>query len=335
MNSSRRNAAPFLFPLPFPYPIVMLLRIGHLSTFYHTAMLLMADKGLCSGIDADIDWKLFGTGPAIVNAFEKKEIDLAYIGLPPAIIGMERGVPIVCIAGGHIEGTVVCSKARYCGYPELESLKDILAQFTGMMIGVPGKGSIHDVILQDSLKKAGLADDVSVMNFPWADMVVEAVVKDEVAAAFGTPALAMAITQYAGGKILYPPSRLWPHNPSYGIVADRSFLQSNAALCTQFLAAHEKATALLRNDPRRTAGIIASHVGFIEPAFVLETLQISPKYCAALTDEYITSTMAFVSTLKELGYIRRLLTSEEIFNRALISRIHPEKHHYDDGIRIY
>jgi hypothetical protein len=49
----------------------MLLRVGHLSTFYNTAMLFMADRGLCSGIDADIEWRLFGTGPAIVNAFEK------------------------------------------------------------------------------------------------------------------------------------------------------------------------------------------------------------------------------------------------------------------------
>ncbi len=313
----------------------MLLRIGHLSTFYHTAMLLMADKGLCSEIDAAIEWKLFGTGPAIVNALEKREIDLAYIGLPPAIIGIERGVPIVCIAGGHMEGTVVCGKAQYKGYPEADSLQNILRQFMGMTIGVPGKGSIHDVILQDSLKKAGLAANVSVRNFPWADMAVEALIKDEVAAAFGTPALATAIKQYAGGKILYPPSRLWPHNPSYGIVADRPFLEANNALCGKFLAAHEKATSLLRNDPSQAAEVIASHVGFIEPAFVIETLQVSPKYCAALTDEYIASTTDFVKAMKELGFIRRLLEPAEIFDRSLISRIHPEKHHYDDGIRIY
>ena len=49
----------------------MLLRDGHLSTFCDTAMLLMSEKSLCSGIDADIEWKLFGTGPAIVNAFKK------------------------------------------------------------------------------------------------------------------------------------------------------------------------------------------------------------------------------------------------------------------------
>jgi NitT/TauT family transport system substrate-binding protein len=308
----------------------MLLRIGHLSTFYHTAMLLMADKRLCSGIDANLEWKLFGTGPAIVNAFEKKEIDLAYIGLPPAIIGIERGVPIICIAGGHMEGTVFCSKAQYNGYPDLEVLEDILKQFKGITIGVPGRGSIHDVILQDSLEKTGLAGDISVRHFPWADMAVEAIVKDEVAAAFGTPALAVAVKHFAGGKILYPASRLWPNNPSYGIVVARDFLQTNAIQCGQFLAAHETATSLLRNEPSRASGIIADHVGFIEPAFVLDALNISPKYCAQLTDEYIASTMDFVKALKNLGYIRRLLTSNEIFDRSLISRIHPEKHHYKE-----
>lgn len=298
-------------------------------------MLLMADKGLCSGIGADIEWKLFGTGPAIVNAFEKKEIDLAYIGLPPAIIGIERGVQIVCISGGHVEGTVFCGKAQYRGYPEIRELDDILKQFKGMTIGVPGKGSIHDVILQDSLRKAGLAGDIEVRNFPWADMVTEAMVRDEVAAAFGTPALAVSVKHYAGGKLLYPASKLWPNNPSYGIVIDKQFLAGNPSLTEQFLLAHEKAAALLRNKPSQAAEIIASHVGFIEPGFVLETLRVSPKYCAQLSDGYLACTMDFVKTLKDLAYIRRLLIPEEIFDRSLISRVHPEKHHYDDGIRIY
>ncbi len=297
-------------------------------------MLLMADKDLCSGIDADIEWKLFGTGPAIVNAFEKKQIDLAYIGLPPAIIGIEQGVPIICIAGGHVEGTVFCSKAQYSGYPEIRRLEDILKQFKGMTIGVPGRGSIHDVILQDSLKKAGLAVDIEVRNFPWADLVTEAVVMDEVAAAFGTPALAVALKHYAGGKILYPPALLWPNNPSYGIVADRDYLLANQTLVAGFLHAHENATAIMRSRPAQAADTISGYVGFIDPAFVLETLTVSPKYCSQLTGQYIASTMGFVSVLNELGYIRKTLVADEIFDRTLINKVHPETDHYDDGIRL-
>lgn len=324
----------YLFHRPLSYPILMRLRIGHLSTFYHTAMLLMADRGLCSGIDADLQWSLFGTGPAIVNAFEKKEIDLAYIGLPPAIIGVERGVPIICIAGGHVEGTVICSKSQYRGYPECRKLEDILKQFKGLTIGVPGKGSIHDVILQDSLERAGLKGAVMVQNFAWADMVMEALIRDSVAAAFGTPALAVSVKHYAGGKILYPPSLLWPNNPSYGIIVDRQFLALQPGLTEQFLIAHEKATTLLREEPSRAAESIASHVGFIEPAFVLETLTVSPRYCSQLSDQFIACSMDFVNTLRDFGYIRRQLRPDEIFERSLINKVHPEEHHYDSGIRL-
>jgi len=309
----------------------MLLRIGHLSTFYHTAMLLMADKSLCPEIDAELEWKLFGTGPAIVNAFEKKEIDLAYLGLPPAIIGIERGVPIVCIAGGHIEGTVMCGRQRYRGYPEIERLDDILKQFAGLTIGVPSKGSIHDVILQQSIKQAGLEQKVSVRNFAWADMVLEAIIKDEVAAACGTPALAIAVKQYAGGIILYPPSLLWPNNPSYGILVDKTYLHDNTSRIEQFLRSHEAATAYIRDMPDKAAGAIAAHIGFIDASFVRETFSISPKYCAQLTDAYIDSTMSFVKILYELGYIRKSLDSDQIFDRTLISKIHPEPEHYNSG----
>jgi len=310
----------------------MILRIGHLSTFYHTAMLLMADKALCEEINAEIEWKLFGTGPAIVNAFEKKEIDLAYLGLPPAIIGIEREVPIVCIAGGHVEGTVICGRHLYRGYPEIGNLNDILSQFSGRTIGVPGKGSIHDVILQQCIRIAGLERSIGVRNFAWADMVLEAIIRDEVAAAFGTPALAVSIRHYAGGMILYPPSRLWPNNPSYGILVERAFLRDNQPLIEQFLRSHEAATATIRNEPDKAAEAIAAHIGFIDASFVRETFDVSPKYCSQLTDEYIASTMHFVTILHSLGYIRRMMHVDDIFDRSLISRVHPEPEHYSTGI---
>ncbi len=310
----------------------MILRIGHLSTFYHTAMLLMADSSLCSSLDAEISWKLFGTGPAIVGAFEKKEIDLAYVGLPPAIIGIERGVPIVCVAGGHIEGTVVCAKSAYRGFPEIAQLDDLLMQFIGKTIGVPGTGSIHDVILRQSIGQAGLERTVSIRNFAWADMVLEAIMRDEIAAACGTPALAVSIRHYAGGNILYPPSRLWPNNPSYGILVDKTFLRDHIPLVEQFLRIHETATARIRSDADSAARDIAAYVGFIDASFVRETIAVSPKYCAQLTDAYIASTMDFVKILQALGYIRGPIGIDDIFDSSLISRVHPEPEHYSHGI---
>jgi len=308
----------------------MKIRIGHLSTFYHTAILLQAQGFVEERVGAPVEWRLMATGPAIMQAFQQKELDLAYIGLPPAIIGMSRDIDVVCVAGGHMEGTVLAGKDRWTGSPVAAELGDVLQQFRGMKIGVPGKGSIHDVILRHSLEQNGLARDVTVVNFAWADLVTEAVVKGEVAAAMGTPALAVAIEQFAGGKVLVPPSRIWPDNPSYGIVVDRGFLGREGAAVEAFLMLHEEATTLMRREPRKASQLISQFVGIVDQDFVLRTLGISPRYCAQLTDAYIASTMRFLPVLKQLGYLQNDIPQDRIFDLDAIRRIHPEKDHYSD-----
>ncbi|NOY54002.1 MAG: ABC transporter substrate-binding protein [Deltaproteobacteria bacterium] len=312
----------------------MQLRIGHLSTFYHTSILLMADPETPARLGVEVEWKLFGTGPAIVEAFRTGEIDLAYIGLPPAMIGIASGVPIRCIAGGHMEGTVIVGNVAHRDFGDTHELGRIMEQFRGKTIGVPGTGSIHDVILTDTLDRFNLADTVQTVHFPWADELMEAMFRGEVAAAFGTPALAAALAHYGEGKILYPPRLLRPENPSYGIVAEISFLQREAEITERFLRLHEAATERLRTDPSGAAKILSTFIGFIDEALVLETLKISSRYCAQLTEGYITCTLSFAETLKRLGYIERTLPEKEIFDTTLIKKIHgPGDHYGDDAVR--
>jgi NitT/TauT family transport system substrate-binding protein len=310
----------------------MKIRIGHLSTFYHTAILLMAQGNADMRLGAEIEWKLMGTGPAIMKAFQQNELDLAYIGLPPAIIGMSKGINIICVAGGHMEGTVLAGGPQAAGFPEISDLGLILRQFKGLAIGVPGTGSIHDVILRDCLERHDLHGQLKVRNYPWADLVTEAMVRHEVAAAVGTPALAVAIDRFAGGKIIYPPSRLWPNNPSYGIVVDRGFLYREREIVERFLVLHEEATAIIRQEPLHAARMIADFVNVVDEKFVLDTLAVSPKYCAGLTNDYIASAMKFVPVLRKLGYIQQDIDEDRVFSRELINKVHPEKDHYDQGI---
>ncbi|UCE79513.1 MAG: ABC transporter substrate-binding protein [Nitrospiraceae bacterium] len=308
------------------------LRIGHLSTFYHTAITMMAKPEFLRGVDAEIEWRLFGTGPDIVNAFEMGQIDLAYVGLPPAIIGIDRGVPITCVAGGHMEGTVLSGIKTLTGFPEVSDIKTILKQFHGFKIGVPGKGSIHDVILRHYLEACHAGDDVSVVNFRWADLILEAVGKGEIAAACGTPALSIALKRYASGKILYPPFLLWPNNPSYGILVTRELLTEKTELIGTFLSAHEDVTSFLRRMPLEASQVISDYVGFIDRDFVMDTIMVSPKYCAYLSLEYRSATIDFVKILKQLGYIRHILEEDDIFDMSIIDSIHPPQDHYNDEI---
>ncbi|MFN3478762.1 MAG: ABC transporter substrate-binding protein [Thermodesulfovibrionales bacterium] len=305
-----------------------MLRIGHLSTLYHTSIFLMAQGNLDRLLGRPVQWQLYGTGPAIIQAFEREEIDMAYIGLPPVIIGIDRGVRIRCVAGGHIEGTVLASHENISGYPEISNLRDILVQFSGQRIGVPGRGSIHDVILTELLHRFKLSEEIGIHNFKWADQVLEAFVKGEIIAVAGTPALAVAVKRYGKGKIIYPPSILWPNNPSYGIVVSEKLLRDGREVIEKFLQIHEDATALLRDKPEYVSEVISSFIGIVEKDFALETIMLSPRYCAQLTEDYINATMEFVKAMKRLGYIKKNIERDDIFETEIIRAIHDSGDHY-------
>ncbi len=311
---------------------IMKIRVGHLSTFYHTAMLLIASAAEGAGLPGDLEWDLFATGPDIVNAFRHGLLDIAYIGLAPAIIGMDRGVKIKCVSGGHIEGTVLSGGKEFKAYPGVPGLREALEQFKSKKIGVPGRGSIHDVVLSDALSRYGLVGSIEVINFKWADAITEAVSKNQIQAALGTPALAVAIKRYAEGQVLCPPHLIWPGNPSYGIVASEEFIESRPDALETFLRVHEEASAELRENPAQCARKISAYTGLVDKEFVLEAINMSPKYCAQLTENYMTVTMDFASALKKLGYIgggkEKDLSRQDIFETGFIKKVHPAGDHY-------
>jgi len=300
------------------------ISIGHLSTVYHTSFILMGTDWLEKAC-IHADWKLFASGPDIVKAFANEEIGLAYIGLPPAIIGIDRGVPIICVAGGHVEGTVLIAQKEYRTLHELMNINATLAQFEGKVIGSPPKGSIHDVIINNAIEKAGL--DIQVKNFPWTDFVLEALVDGDIDAAVGTPPLAVAAAHASGARIIIPPDALWPSNPSYGIVI-RKELMDFPDMITGFLELHEKASNFIREKPREAARIVSELTGIVDKDFVMEAYRVSPKYCASLSRDFVDSTMAFIPVLRRLKYISGKLSENEIFMHTYIDNVHKGPSHY-------
>lgn len=301
------------------------LNIGHLSTVYHTSFILEGTDWLRkAGIEAN--WRLFASGPDIVKAFENREIDMGYIGLPPVIIGVARGIPFKCIAGGHVEGTVMLAQKQYKTLDELGDVGLVLRQFEGSAIGTPPKGSIHDVIARDLVERLGLS--IEVKNYPWADFVLDALVDGEIPAAAGTPPLSVAARRFSGAHIVIPPHRLWPNNPSYGIVA-REELFDSPDIIMKFLEMHERACNFIREKPAEASKIVAGLTEIVDPEFVQEAYRISPKYCSALSPEYVASTMRFVDVLRRMGYISRPVREEEIFDFRFIRKAHPGPPHYD------
>lgn len=305
-------------------------RIGYLSTAYHTSFILIGTDWVKKKMKINADWKLFPTGPEMIKAFMKGELDIGYIGLPPAMIGIDKGLAIKCIAGGHMEGTVFAAKKKYKTLSELGSVEKVLQQFKGKTIGTPTKGSIHDVIIRNLLEKSDLQQEIVIKNFSWADQILEAMEDNEVEGGVGTPPLSLLASKLLGARVILPPHLMWPNNPSYGIVATLDRIENSSLTLEGFLSLHEEACNLIRMQPQQAAEIAANTLGTVDRNFVLEVYAVSPKYCASLSREYVDSTLAFVPFLQKKGYIKKPLDRDDIFYTKFIQKVHMEKPHYDD-----
>jgi NitT/TauT family transport system substrate-binding protein len=280
-------------------------------------------------IGLPVAWRLFGTGPAMVDAFARGELDVGYMGLPPALIGISKGVPICCVAGGHVEGTLIIAQNQYSSIEDLsDDINATMAQFSGKTVGVPSIGSIHDVILDDLLAKASLKEEVAVRNYSQAEYIAVDLMNGAIDAGVGTPALAAFSASLLDTRTIVPPDKLWPNNPSYGIFFRKEVLEENPSVVSTFLEHHKRATELIRLHPVEAAIQIAASFKIVDAQHVYSILRMSPKYCVALSREYIDATMAFSRTLSERGYIKRNLAVKDIFVTEFIDAIHPEPHHY-------
>jgi len=213
----------------------------------------------------------------------------------------------------------------YNSYEQLKDIKKVLKQFEGGTIGTPAPGCIHDVIIRSLIQDL----DISVINYPWADFIPDALVRGEIQAGVGTPSLATVAGRYLNSKITIKPHMLWPYNPSYGIIVQNNLIGDDSNFILNFLKAHELACNFIREYPLKAAKISSKELGNIDEDFVLKTYKASPKYCASLPSEYVDSTLNFIPVLKKLGYLQNDLKIEDIFDFQFIKQIHPEPSHYD------
>jgi NitT/TauT family transport system substrate-binding protein len=292
---------------------------------YHTSHIIKAEQWIEQEMTMTAAWKLFPTGPAMLEAFAASTIDIGYIGLPPAMIGIAKGLPITCIAGGHTEGTVMIAPTGFHSCDGRVSIDQVLMQFEGKKLGTPTKGSIHDVIIRNLIEEKRV--NIEITNFSWADLIPEALEKGTLAGAVGTPPLAVISKKECATKIVIPPSKLWPYNPSYGIVVRKGLFKHKGTL-ENFLLLHERASNLIREQPLKAAAIVEKEIKVVDSDFIIDVFSISPKYCASLPEPYRASTMEFIPALTRLGYITKPLRADDIFDLSIVTAVHPEKEHY-------
>jgi ABC-type nitrate/sulfonate/bicarbonate transport system substrate-binding protein len=182
--------------------------------------------------------------------------------------------------------------------------------------------------MQEDDLKAQLGVEVDWHIFGTGPEMVAAFKNNELEGGVGTPCLSVFAATLLESRLIIRAENLWDNNPSYGIFFYEDLIENNPDFVLEFLALHKKSATLLRNSPDMAAKLIADTIEMTTEEYVKEVLKISPKYCIALSEGYVQSTMEFVGALHRLGYIKRTLRVDEIFEFRFVEKVHPEHHHY-------
>jgi NitT/TauT family transport system substrate-binding protein len=108
---------------------------------------------------ADVNLVSGSAGPALMQLAATDNIQVAWVGAPPAISAIDKGTPIKILQPVNTEGSglVVAASAPASDWPTfVEWAKTRAAEGNPLKIAAPLKGSIQDVMLKFALKDSGL-----------------------------------------------------------------------------------------------------------------------------------------------------------------------------------
>lgn len=283
------------------------IRVAYFPNVGHAIPIVGMERGIFADHlpDAEIQTRIFDSGPQAIESLFANSVDLAYVGPGPAINGYlnsENGN--IRILSGAASGG-----ASFVAHPD--SLGGDFG-FAGKRIGAPQIGNTQDVSLRHHLFENGLrtaekGGSVVIYNIPNPD-IYTLFVKGEIDGAWVAEPWATILVRDLGGVRLFSEEDLWPNGEfaSVLLVANTDYAEKNPQTVRQWLAAHERSADVINAD-KKDAGrafndFLAGYLGRgLDDQIVDESLS----NIKITSDPLMDSVHAFAERADGLGYLGR------------------------------
>jgi NitT/TauT family transport system substrate-binding protein len=234
------------------------LRLGYFANVTHAQALVGLANGEFEeqlGTDVKFVPKLFGSGPAAIEALLADEVDLTYVGPSPAINGFIRseGKALRVIAGAVQGGAVFVRRSDVV----LNQKED----FSGKRFASPQIGNTQDISLRTYLAQMGhltkeRGGTVEVLPMANAD-ILTLFLRKELDGAWVPEPWGAILVHRAQGVILVDERDLWPDGKfaTTLLVVSQKFLEARPEWVQRIMNAHVELTRWIQ-DHRRDVGTI-------------------------------------------------------------------------------
>ncbi len=297
------------------------LRVAYQSALAHRGILLAATGYAQRALGVPVTFTLQASGPAISQMFAQGQLDVAYMGPVPALIAIDKGVPIRMVAANHWYGySVVGRKGEVKTVAELGGDRIAAArQFQGKTIGAFAKGSSQDIICRWFFAQAGMREgrDYTIRNYQGPDAInlMRAGALDGFVEYFENVAIAVR----EGYDAVIRGEDLWPGIDNF-VVVRQELLERYPAFVDAYLRVDADVARFATAYPKDYARLAAPVLKVTE-ADAVTRITFDTRFCPSPDDASLAAVFELVPAMKAAGYLTGEPTQERAMDLSHVRRV--------------
>jgi NitT/TauT family transport system substrate-binding protein len=278
--------------------------VGYLPTSLDSALFVADNLGMFTKEGLKVQLVPFRTGSELIDAANKNQIDVGYVGITPVTSAIDQNSSIKIVAAVNTEGSgIVVSNTS-----NITNVSD----FQGKKILIPKKGSIQDVLFRYILLKNNVnpaSVNITEMDVP---LMQNALTSGKVDGFVAWEPFVSQAKVNGTGIVLMNSDDIWPDIPGCVVIATSHFMNKKPNELRKFLKAHTEATDYVNTHKNETAVIVSKKLGTnvnveLEARNHIEFLSVP-------TSTFENNVLAMIQVQKQLGYVKNNLTIQQIFN---------------------
>ncbi|HWZ48693.1 MAG TPA: ABC transporter substrate-binding protein [Herbaspirillum sp.] len=244
------------------------LEVGYMPILPDAQLFIALEQGTFPKDSGAPKLVQFQTGPAMVQALLAGQLDIAYVGIGPALVARAKGADIKVVASNIVEQVSFVALGNLAPYFASGDPATAFARFAkdkgrqAVVASYP-KGAVPEAALQYWLRNRIHADMSGLkLIYQGESQIQESLLTGAIdGAVILEPTTTNVLNKSPNAKVVARGADLFPKQPGAVLLVREKILREQPALVKALLTTHIAATKMLENDPAKAAPMVQKYVG--------------------------------------------------------------------------
>ena len=244
------------------------LEIGYLPIIPAAQLFIAREEGTLPAEGGAPKLVQFQSGPALVQALLAGQLDIAYVGIGPALVARGKGADVKVVASNIVEQVSFVAMGELAPYFASGDAGSAFARFAKdkgrqPVIASYPKGAVPEAALQYWLRNRIKADPNSLKLITQGEsQIQQALLTGAIdGAAILEPTVTTVLTRAPQARVVARGNDLFPRQPGAVLLVREKLIREQPAVVQALVTRHIAATRLLDTQPAKAAPAVQKYVG--------------------------------------------------------------------------